>query len=59
MLLSGCGAVRDDPDVWQWKRMRIDSGFRAANRSQAIRAHSRRAARNLATSSRKSLCEMK
>ena len=28
MLFSGCAAVRDDPDVWQWKRRRIDSGER-------------------------------
>ena len=42
------------PAVWVWNRHIIDFGFRAPKRSFMIRAHIRRAARNLATSSNSS-----
>ena len=47
------------PAVWVWKRSCCARGLVAPNRSRMIRAHSRRAARNFATSSRKSLCALK
>jgi hypothetical protein len=53
-LLSMDCAVSDEPAVWVWKRHIIDLGFRAPKRSFMIRAHMRRAARNLATSSNSS-----
>ena len=59
MLLSGCCAVSVLPAVWVWKRSCNARGCVAPNRSRMIRAHRRRAARNLATSSRKSLCALK
>ena len=45
--------------VWQWKRMRMDSARVAPKRSFMIFAQTRRAARNLAISSKKSRCAMK
>ena len=54
-LLSGCWAVADTPAVWVWVRRRIDSGFRARNRSRITVAQIRRAARSFAISSKKSL----
>ena len=59
MLLSGCCAVSVLPAVWVWKRSCSARGWVAPKRSRISRAHSRRAARNLATSSRKSLCALK
>ncbi len=59
MLLSGCCAVSVLPAVCAWKRNCIARGFVTPNRSRMMRAHSRRAARNLAISSRKSLCALK
>ena len=58
-LIMGCALVRVAAAVWQWNRRRIDSGFRAPNRSRMIRAQIRRAARNFATSSKKSAWAMK
>ena len=59
MLFSGCCAVSVEPPVCAWKRSAIARGFVAAKRSLMIRAHSRRAARNFATSWKKSLCALK
>ena len=59
MLLSGCCAVSVEPAVWVWKRSCCARGWVAPKRSRIRRAHSRRAARNFATSSRKSLCALK
>ena len=59
MLLSGCCAVSVLPAVCVWKRSCCARGLVAPNRSRMIRAHSRRAARNFAISSRKSLCALK
>jgi len=53
------GRVSVAAAVWQWKRSRIDSGFFAPKRSFMILAQTRRAARNLATSSKKSCCATK
>ena len=53
-LLSIDWAVSDEPAVWVWKRHIIERAFCAPNRSFMIRAHIRRAARNLATSSNSS-----
>ena len=58
-LFSGCWAVRVEPPVWVWKRSIQDRGSFAPKRSRMIFAQSRRAARNLATSSRKLLCALK
>ena len=55
MLLSGCCAVSVLPAVWVWKRICCARGSAAPKRLRMMRAHSRRAALNLATSSRKSL----
>src|SRR5262249_62341625 len=55
MLLSGCWAVAETPAVWVCVRRRIDSGFLAPKRSFMKRAQSRRAARGLAISWKKSL----
>ena len=54
-LLSTDWAVRLEPAVWTWKRHIIERGSRAPKRSRMMRAHMRRAARNLATSSKSSL----
>jgi hypothetical protein len=48
---SGCCAVSCTPAVWVWKRSIHDFGFFAPNSARMIRAHTRRAARNFATSS--------
>ena len=50
MLFSGCWAASVTPPVWVWKRIVCDLGFCEPKRSRMIRAHIRRAARNLATS---------
>ena len=55
MLFSGCWAVSVDPPVWVWKRSSLLFSSLAPNRSVMILAHMRRAARNLATSSKKLL----
>ena len=52
-LLSGCWAVSVQPAVCVWKRRLMALGFAAPKRSFMSLAHSRRAARNLAISSRK------
>ena len=54
-LLSMDWAVRLEPAVWTWKRQVIERGSCAPKRSRMMRAHMRRAARNLATSSNSSL----
>ena len=59
MLFSGCWAVSMLPAVWAWKRSICERGSRAPKRSRMIRAHSRRAARNLAISSTRSLWALK
>ena len=53
MLFSGCWAVSVAPPVCVWNRSVSDRGSSAPNRSRMIRAHSRRAARNFAISSKK------
>src|SRR5436190_9964255 len=58
-LLYGCCAVRDTPAVWVWKRNCHERGFLAPKRVVIASAHSLRAARYLAISSKKSLCELK
>src|SRR5262249_6184094 len=52
-LTSGCWAVSVEPAVCVWKRRRHDFGSFAPKRSRAISAQRVRAARNLATSSKK------
>ena len=51
-LLNTSCAVSDQPEVWLCVRRLIDFGFFGSN-SRTRRAHSRRAARNLATSMKK------
>ncbi len=58
-LLSGCCAVSVEPAVCAWKRSIWLRGSLAPKRSFMIRAQSRRAARNLAISSRKLLWTLK
>ena len=58
-LLYGCCAVSDTPAVCVWNRSFHDRSCRAWNRSRMTSAQSLRAARNLAISSKKSLCELK
>ena len=58
-LFSGCWAVSVEPPVWAWKRSIMARGSVAPKRSRMISAQSERAARNLATSSRKLLCALK
>ena len=53
MLFSGCCAVSVAPPVCVWNRSISDRSSLAPNRSRMIRAHSRRAARNFAISSKK------
>ena len=48
-----------EPPVCAWKRRASARGFVAPKRSRMIRAQSRRAARNFATSWKKSLCALK
>jgi hypothetical protein len=50
MLFSGCCAVSVDPPVCAWSRIARARGLVAPKRSRMIRAHSLRAARNLAIS---------
>ena len=52
MLLYGSCSVSDTPDVWQCVRSMSEPGFFGSN-SRMIRAHSKRAARSLATSMKK------
>ena len=59
MLFSGCCAVSVEPPVCAWKRSASAFGFVAPKSSDMIRVHSRRAARNFATSWKKSLCALK
>ena len=59
MLFSGCCAVRVEPPVWAWKRSIRLRSSPAPKRSRISSAHSMRAARNLATSWKKSLCALK
>jgi hypothetical protein len=59
ILLSGCCAVSEHPAVCVWNRSIIERGLTAPNRSRITRAQMRRAARILAISSKKSLCELK
>jgi hypothetical protein len=54
-LLYGCCAVSETPAVCACVRSFMLSAFFAPNRSFMRRAHMRRAARNLAISSKKSL----
>ncbi len=58
-MFIGCCAVSVDPAVCVWNRSICAFGLRAPNRSRMMCAHIRRAARNLATSSKKSLCALK
>ena len=58
-LLYGCCAVSETPAVCACVRSFIDSARRAPKRSFMSRAQSLRAARNLAISSKKSLCTSK
>src|SRR5262249_47451767 len=58
-LLYGCCAVSEQPAVCVWKRHIHERGSLAPNRSRIVFAQTRRAARNLAISSKKSLCELK
>ena len=58
-LTMGWALVSVAAAVWQWKRRRIDSALVAPNRSFMIVAQIRRAARNFATSSKRSCCAMK
>ena len=59
MLLSGCCAVSDTPAVWVWKRSHCARSVVAPYSSRSQRAQIRRAARNLAISSKKSMCASK
>ena len=54
-LLYGCWAVSDTPAVWVWKRSDCAFAVVAPYRSRSHRAQIRRAARNLAISSKKSM----
>jgi len=58
-LLSGCWLVSIEPAVWVWKRRVQERGSLAPNSSRMMRAHMRRAARNLATSSKRWLWALK
>ena len=57
--MKGCWAVSEQPAVWVWNRHIQDRGSFALKRSRIVFAQIRRAARNLAISSKKSLCELK
>ncbi len=59
MLLSGCWAVSETPAVWVWNRSHCARSVRAPYTSRIQRAQIRRAARNLAISSKKSMCASK
>ena len=56
---SGCTSVSDTPAVCVWKRSHKERGFCAPKVSRISRAQMRRAARNFATSSKKSLWLLK
>ena len=58
-LFSGCWALRETPAVCVWKRIQVERSFSAPNRSPASLYQMRRAARNLAISSKKSLWLLK
>ena len=58
-LFSGCWAVSETPAVCVWKRRRRASGSSILNSSRSNRDHIRRAARNLAISSKKSELALK
>jgi hypothetical protein len=58
-LLRGCWEVSETPAVWVWNRIQVDRSFSARYRSVMSLYQMRRAARNLAISSKKSLCELK
>ena len=58
-LFSGCCAVRVEPPVCAWNRSAWAVALVAPNQSRMIRAHIVRAARNFATSTKKSLCALK
>ena len=59
MLFSGCWAVSEQPAVWVWKRSSSESSFFTSKRSFITLDQMRRAARYLATSSKKSMWELK
>ena len=59
MLFSACWAVSVEPPVWAWNRSICERWSRAPKRSRMISAHSIRAARNFATSVKKSLWALK
>ena len=59
MLFSGCWAVRVEPPVWAWNRSAWAWVVVAPKRSRMIWAQRVRAARNFATSWKKSLCALK
>jgi len=59
MLFKGCWAVSEHPAVCTWVLSIHERGSLAPNRSRSWRAQMRRAARSLAISSKKSLCELK
>jgi hypothetical protein len=58
-LFSGCWAVSDTPAVWVWKRIQVERSFSAPKRWVISLYQIRRAARNLAISSKKSLWLLK
>ena len=58
-LLSTCCAVSVEPAVCAWNRIIIERSSFAPKRSFMSRAHIRRAARNLAISSKKLLWTLK
>ena len=58
-LLYGCCAVSETPAVCVWKRSFHERSSFAPKRSRITSAQILRAARNLAISSKKSLCELK
>ena len=59
MLFSGCSAVSEQPAVCVWNRSRSDRSSVAPYRSRSRRAQIRRAARNFAISSNRSMCALK
>ena len=59
MLTSGCWAWRVTPPVWVWKRIICERSDSEPKRSRTIFAHIRRTARNLATSWKTLLWQLK
>ena len=59
MLFSGCWAVSVEPPVWAWKRSICERGVAGAEAVAHDLGPQRRAARNLATSWKKSLWALK